>query len=934
MIMEWVKLIKSLKKILKNYKLGAAMLIIGIIAALSFFLMPDHNYGGISEVRFSMSSFYTACETEIGSLKAVCDNGTRLYCIENDERVRYILEADDLGFDGQMDFVQAVFDDKGKLYVNVMVTNTDAYLTDMALILAFDEDGEYIREICRYDYRSDDLPPQQQNPINALNITEDKIRYIYTDVSSSTISLVSADKTEPLTVEEAQFNFGTYSDLSVADASPDGSYCIILVNGDIVRAFPDGTYQTLYTGSFDLNDPENGFLPEDILAFDDHILVIEGLDKEKIYSLYNGEEPQLLYTANDLAEDGDDPDDFYRMFYSLYRSNDTLAVDVGEYLAELTPDGFVRIEGGYSLPFGYAALSLIRSVLPYISAVLILWGLVSVIGSLMHWQMSILSKQLLLTLPLVIAMAATITVSLLNSIRNEYLSQCYLRMEAISELSVRSLDGDKIEKMTTLECIDDGSLYALHEELRQLISSNTSEWSSKYYGNIYLFGEDGMHYILASGNTYDMPFTSYTYDDSRSADDSYISIYETESISDRYMCASAPILNSEGKQIAFYELQANTSDLNDDMNAAFKKALIRIVILLAAFIGAAVFITYISAGHLRKVKNAVTSIASGDFSARIENAPKDEIGEICTGVNEMASQLEKFFETKDRNERFYYKFVPEKFRELLHKEDFTDLSLGDAESADLTVLFCDIRAFSLNSEMMTAKENFEFVNKIYGKAGPIIREHNGFVDKYIGDAVMALFESADDAVNAGIELYRKIVLDPSVAAELGMNSINIGIGIHSGMARVGIVGEEERMSGTVISNTVNLSSRLESLTKKYNAAMIISKDTLDRMSSPDSLNMRYLGMVQVAGVNEVKALYEVLECLDDDRRNERTAGKDDFREAVREFHLGNAEKALSIFEKLAAESVNDPAPRLYADTIINKLKTGDKEHNVFRFLSK
>ena len=261
MILEWVKLIKSLKKILKNYKLGAAMLIIGIIAALSFFLMPDHNYGGISEVRFSMSSFYTACETEIGSLKAVCDNGTRLYCIENDERVRYILEADDLGFDGQVDFVQAVFDDKGKLYVNVMVTNPDAYLTDMALILAFDEDGEYIREICRYDYRSDDLPPQQ-NPINALNITEDKIRYIYTDVSSSAISLVSADKTEPLTVEEAQFNFGTYSDLSVADASPDGSYCIILVNGDIVRAFPDGTYQTLYTGSFDLNDPENGFLPE------------------------------------------------------------------------------------------------------------------------------------------------------------------------------------------------------------------------------------------------------------------------------------------------------------------------------------------------------------------------------------------------------------------------------------------------------------------------------------------------------------------------------------------------------------------------------------------------------------------------------------------------------------------------------------------------
>lgn len=96
------------------------------------------------------------------------------------------------------------------------------------------------------------------------------------------------------------------------------------------------------------------------------------------------------------------------------------------------------------------------------------------------------------------------------------------------------------------------------------------------------------------------------------------------------------------------------------------------------------------------------------------------------------------------------------------------------------------------------------------------------------------------------------------------------------------------MPGTVISNTVNLSSRLETLTKRYDAAMIISKDSLDRMRDPDSLNMRYLGMVQVAGVNEVKAIYEVLECLDEGRKRERTASKMDFRDGVREFHLGKS----------------------------------------------
>ena len=258
--------------------------------------------------------------------------------------------------------------------------------------------------------------------------------------------------------------------------------------------------------------------------------------------------------------------------------------------------------------------------------------------------------------------------------------------------------------------------------------------------------------------------------------------------------------------------------------------------------------------------------------------------------------------------------------------------MGDASSRELTVLFCDIRAFSINSEIMTAKENFAFVNTIYGKAGPIIREHNGFVDKYIGDAVMALFENADDAVKCGIDIYRAIVLDPETAKELKVSDINIGIGIHTGMAMIGIVGESERLSGTVISDTVNLSSRLESLTKQYKTAILVSKDTIDRLSDPDSLGLRYLGMIQVAGVNEVKGVYEVLDCLQEDVKKVRSENSGDFREAVRLFQLGRREDAQKALEKIDEEGRSDHISKMYLEYI--KGLSSDDKGNVFRFTRK
>ena len=152
------------------------------------------------------------------------------------------------------------------------------------------------------------------------------------------------------------------------------------------------------------------------------------------------------------------------------------------------------------------------------------------------------------------------------------------------------------------------------------------------------------------------------------------------------------------------------------------------------------------------------------------------------------------------------------------------------------------------------------------------------------------------------------------------------------MAEIGIVGEEERLSGTVISDTVNLSSRLESLTKTYKTAMLISKDTLDHMKASDTLDLRYLGMVQVAGVNEVRSLYEVLDCLSDEERQLRSASKSEFREALRLFHMGERGKAIQRLQALVDSGSDDHITKMYLQ-YMQELSPDDKG-KVFVFVRK
>ncbi len=208
--------------------------------------------------------------------------------------------------------------------------------------------------------------------------------------------------------------------------------------------------------------------------------------------------------------------------------------------------------------------------------------------------------------------------------------------------------------------------------------------------------------------------------------------------------------------------------------------------------------------------------------------------------------------------RTFEKFVPKESIGLLNKKSLSELSLGDHIQKRMTVLFTDIRSFTSLSEQMTPEENFRFINSYLGAMGPVIRKNNGFIDKYIGDAIMAIFEKEEEAVNAGIEMLNtlKDYNEKNRNSET-RPSIQIGIGIHTGDMMFGTVGEHNRMDSTVISDAVNLASRIESITKFYGATLLVSEIIINTIENKSNYKYRYIDQITVKGKNIPVKIYEI-----------------------------------------------------------------------------
>ena len=259
-------------------------------------------------------------------------------------------------------------------------------------------------------------------------------------------------------------------------------------------------------------------------------------------------------------------------------------------------------------------------------------------------------------------------------------------------------------------------------------------------------------------------------------------------------------------------------------------------------------------------------------------------------------------------------FVPAEFLSFLEKESIVDVKLGDQVERDMTVLFSDIRDFTTISEQMTPAENFAFINEYLGYMEPQIQKYDGFIDKYIGDAIMALFpNSADDAVKGAIAMLEQLKQYNQIRKQRNQNPIRIGIGLHTGTLILGTVGGLGRMDGTVIGDSVNLSSRVEGLTKTYGVSLLITERTWNRLNNYSEYDFRFIDKVKAKGKNKAVSLFEIFSADPPELREAKIATKEKFERAVLLYHGESFQEAARLFQECVDYHDGDRAARCYLE---------------------
>jgi len=252
------------------------------------------------------------------------------------------------------------------------------------------------------------------------------------------------------------------------------------------------------------------------------------------------------------------------------------------------------------------------------------------------------------------------------------------------------------------------------------------------------------------------------------------------------------------------------------------------------------------------------------------------------------------------------KFIPKEFFKFLGKNNITELELGQQVKKHATTLFCDLKS-NKSSQKISLEDNFNFISSYMNTVSPIIKRYGGFIDKYLGDGVLAVFSHPENALDCAHQIVKAIEIKNKSLNDFNVDS---SISLHTGDVIFGIIGDEDRLTPTIVSDVVSFVEKQNQINNLLGSRLIFTKTLLSELPTKYKLYYRYVGSLSEKSAGQI-GIFESLEVYPKDKREKLASLKSNFEQGVRDYNDGKFEEAKNNLSEVLRYVSDDKPSYIY-----------------------
>lgn len=802
-------------------------------------------------------------------------------------------------------FSDIVADNSGAFYVLCTVLDAQGYYVESEEINRYTPEGKFDRLLYRVEYDKESRPIRtgrlktldiRDNFIYFYNVGQNKIIQNRLALSGDNVdSVFSVILTQEIFLSEiAGLDFG-----SIFFTTKKGEIYQINESGKPVPMYSSGSMEKS--------------LPVYLGVDSNKRIYFADVYRKEINRLRTGEvdSAETFFSERKLLEQG------YNIPFAVLKDisikqDGSVIIAASDRVICVRPDGKVNsILEKVTLPYKTIILGLLFWLLVLLAIVMFLRGCKILYVDIMQKKVSLISKQLCFIPVIVVAMVFVSSV-IYASYSKKYEAEIYSKLKLLAHIGTQMIDTERLTKITNPGHFLNSDYKAIKEKINLIYGDNSPENEESYYFVVYKLEEGKLYWCITDDDSISpfYPFNIQNNDYYKvMREGQFITGHESDAEGE-WMYAVGPLINSEGQVIGAFETGMDLNSFNELKRKLFLTAGRSITVAIIVIIAVFMLMTYYLLSSIQILRNGVNEVASGNWDATVSVKSRDEVGDLCDGFNKMSEYIRKYIADITILNESYLRFVPQQFVHFLGKESIVGVQLGDQVKQEMTVLFSSVRSFSQISKTLKPEESFNLINAYLKRVGPVVRNNGGFVDKYTGNGIIALFPgTAGEALQAAVDMRKELKLYNEHRLQEGYHSIDIGIGIHRGPLMLGIIGEEKRLEGTVISDNVDLAVIIERITEKYGASILVTENMLSDVT--EQYQYRLLGLVQVSVKEEPVKIFDLYQGDPEDIKKMKHETKDLFEEGIMLYRDGRFYDARSKFVEVVRENFRDEAAKIY-----------------------